>query len=151
MYLKSSRGAHHAGGTELTLYGAGFLDLGEPLCAFGYDTSRRGELPLDPYRMNGNMPPWNISKSMELTTPATILGPHEARCHSPSVANHPSTPIPVELLLNGDRETKSRDGRLFTIYGQPGATISVFYLPARRADRRRHAAHITRQRAVGSR
>ena len=118
-------GAHHAGGTEVTLYGAGFVNLGEPLCAFGHRTTTRGALPLDPASGDGNTSPWNVSEPIEIVTPATVLGPHEALCTSPSIPNHPTASVPIELILNGDRATKTRDGRPFTIYGQPGAEVRV--------------------------
>ena len=118
-------GGHHEGGTELTLHGAGFLDLGRPLCLFGYASSTRGALPLDPASGDGNTPWWNASAAVELSTPATILGPHEARCTSPRVANFPAETVPVELVLNGDRATKTDDAHSFAIYGQPGAELIV--------------------------
>jgi uncharacterized protein YdaL len=34
---------------------------------------------------------------------------------------HPRESTPVEILLNGDTATKTRDGVQFAFFGQPGA------------------------------
>ena len=117
-------GAHHVGGTEITLFGTGFADLGRVQCAFGAQRSQRERLPLDRATGSGNKPPLNLSEPMEIVTEATVLGPNEARCRSPRVPLHPATPTPIELLLNGDRATKSDDGIPFTFYGQPSAQVA---------------------------
>ena len=39
--------------------------------------------------------------------------------------NHQAAPVPIEMLFNGDRATKTADGLLFRIYGQPGAEVIV--------------------------
>ena len=118
-------GAHHSGGTEVTLYGQGFVDLGAARCAFGSRRSSRGQLPWDAFYDRNNLPPLNDSEAMEVLAVATILGPFEARCRSPRLTVHPAAPVPIELLLNGDRSTKTDGGLAFTFYGQPGAEVVI--------------------------
>ena len=62
---------------------------------------------------------------MEVLTVATVDGPNELRCQSPRVVVHGRQPTPLELILNGDRETKTSEGTNFTFYGQPGAEVMV--------------------------
>lgn len=58
---------------------------------------------------------------MEMVTAATVLGPNEMRCATPAVQMHRASPTAFDVLLNGDRATKSEDALPFTFYGQPGA------------------------------
>jgi len=119
------QGAVHSGGTMLTLIGHGFRDLGGPSCAFGERRSARSDLPVDPLDGDHNRPPRLHGELMEVLTPATILGPAEARCRSPTVPMHPAQPSRIEFLLNGDRATKTNDGLPFTFYGQAYAELVV--------------------------
>lgn len=60
-----------------------------------------------------------------MLTEASIVHANELHCTSPHVPLHSAQPTHLELIMNGDRETKTRDMTPFRVYGQPGASLAV--------------------------